>query len=142
MNPKGGSKQHYTAKEVVTALRKARGMVYLTAEVLGCSHTTIYNYAKRYTSVRKELEYQRGLFLDRAESKLMWMVDEGQPWAIQFALRTLGKSRGYAERQEITGAEGGPIKHEDVGLTDEKRIARVIALLNSARDRRDRSPDE
>ena len=32
--------------------------------------------------------------------------------ACRDVLRTLGKSRGYVERQEITGAEGGPLKTE------------------------------
>ena len=28
---------------------------------------------------------------------------------MQFALRTIGKHRGYVERQEVTGAEGKPL---------------------------------
>jgi len=39
------------------------------------------------------------------------------------------------ERREITGAEGGPIKHEDVGLTDAQRVKNIAALLDAARER-------
>lgn len=45
-------------------------------------------------------------------------------------------------RQEITGAEGGPIKHEDVGLTDPQRVARLAAIFDAARTRRSGPTDE
>ena len=51
-------KQHWTAAQVVEALTKNKGMVYYAAKSLGCSHTTIYNYAKRYASVREVMEAQ------------------------------------------------------------------------------------
>ena len=34
----------------------------------------------------------------------------GEPWAIQMTLKTIGKSRGYVERQEVTGADSSPIE--------------------------------
>lgn len=97
-------------------------MVYLAAKNLGCSHTTVYNYIERYASVRHEHEYQRGELLDIAEVKLREAVISGQQWALQFALRLLGKGRGYAQRQEITGAEGGPIVMEYTGNADPNEL--------------------
>lgn len=41
-------------------------------------------------------------------------------------------------RNEHTGKDGEPIKMEDVGLTDETRVGRIISLLDRARERRDR----
>ena len=52
-------KERFTAKDMIEALKKTKGMVYLAAKELGCSHTTVYNYIKRYASVRQEYEYQR-----------------------------------------------------------------------------------
>lgn len=40
-------------------------------------------------------------------------------------------------RNEMTGKDGGPIQHENVGLTDEQRADRIAALLDAARARRD-----
>jgi hypothetical protein len=42
----------------------------------------------------------------------------------------------------LTGENGGPVEFEDVGLTDEERSQRIVALLEAARARRDRSAAE
>ena len=99
-------KQRFTPKQVADTLTETRGMVFLAAKKLGCSDDTIYNYAKRYKVVGDALRQQRGQFVDMAELKLWNAVNEGEAWAVQFALRTLGKGRGYVERQEVTGKDG------------------------------------
>jgi hypothetical protein len=38
----------------------------------------------------------------------------GEPWAVAMVLKTIGKSRGYVERQEVTGADGGKVQIEYV----------------------------
>ena len=100
------AKQRFTPKQVADTLNETRGMVFLAAKKLGCSDDTIYNYAKRYKAVGDALRQQRGQFVDMAELKLWNAVNEGEAWAVQFALRTLGKERGYVERQEVTGKDG------------------------------------
>ena len=52
-------------------------------------------------SVARAMEHARNTTLDRAETKLF---EAGEQWAIQFMLKTLGKSRGYTERTEIAGS--------------------------------------
>ena len=103
------AKQRFTPKQVADTLTETRGMVFLAAKKLGCSDDTIYNYAKRYKAVGDALRQQRGQFVDMAELKLWNTVNEGESWAVQFALRTLGKERGYVERQEVTGKDGGEL---------------------------------
>ena len=98
--------QRFTPQQVADALNETRGMVFLAAKKLGCSDVTIYNYAKRYKAVGDALRQQRGQFVDMAELKLWNAVNEGEAWAVQFALRTLGKERGYVERSEVTGKDG------------------------------------
>lgn len=104
-------KARYTAQQVIEALQQTKGMVYLAAKRLECSHTTIYNYIGKYVSVKHEFEFQRGEMLDAAELKLREAILEGKPWALQFALRTIGRDRGYVERreQELTGKGGEPV---------------------------------
>jgi len=103
------AKQKYTQQQIIDALRETKGMVYLAAKRLGCEAQTIYNYRDRYPAVRAEMEQQDGEVDDAAEMKLYQAIIAGEPWAVQFRLRTKGKGRGYTERTEITGANGDAV---------------------------------
>ena len=91
---------------MITALKAASGMVYVAARKLGCSHTTIYTYAKRYPSVQDAINEERGYFVDTCEIALQRAVLAGEGWAVCFALKTLGKDRGYVEKQQIEHSGG------------------------------------
>lgn len=99
----------YSTENIIKALEKTHGMIYLAAEDLGCSPMTIYRRADKSKAVKDTIESFRGKLVDKAELKLEQAVLNGEPWAIQITLRTIGKSRGYVERQEVTGADGGAI---------------------------------
>lgn len=107
-----GTKQRYTQAQVISALRDTKGMVYLAAKKLGCEAQTIYNYRDRYPAVRAEMEQQDGEVDDAAEMKLYQAIIAGEPWAVQFRLRTKGKGRGYVERvqQEVSGPDGSVLQ--------------------------------
>jgi len=100
-----------TDKRMLDAIKKNGGAVYLAARELGCVPNTIYNRMERVPSIKQAVEDARGEVVDYAEQKLRLAILNGEPWAIAMALKTIGKSRGYVERQEVTGADGGDIKH-------------------------------
>ena len=108
-----GRKKRYTAADVIDALRETHGMVYLAADRLGCSHTTVYNYMKKHPSVKTEFDRMRGKLLDNAEQKLRGAILAGEHWAVAFALKTIGKHRGYVEKQAIehTVPDGIAVTH-------------------------------
>ena len=112
------AKPKFTATQVAQALDQHKGMVYLAAKALGCSHVTIYNYAKRHPTVQEAIDRNRGQVLDTAELSLYNAILREEHWAITFALRTIGKDRGYTERQEVTGTDGGPVELKYSGNTD------------------------
>lgn len=118
------TRQRYTQAQVIAALRETKGMVYLAAKRLGCEAQTIYNYRDRYPAVRAEMEQQDGEVDDAAEMKLYQAIIAGEPWAVQFRLRTKGKGRGYVERvqQEVSGPDGGPIQTEHVEKHDLSKL--------------------
>jgi len=101
--------QRYTAKQVADALIETKGMVFIAAQRLGCNPETIRLYCKRYPSVQAAKDAQRGMMLDAAELKLWQSIQNGEPWGIAFALKTIGKDRGYTERHEHTGEDGHDI---------------------------------
>jgi len=101
--------QKYTAGIMIAAIHEARGMVYVAARKLGCSPRTVYNYAKNYKSVQAAIDDERGVMIDNAELVLWDAIQARKPWAVSLTLKTIGKHRGYVERQEVTGADGGPV---------------------------------
>ena len=98
-----------TDKRMLDAIKKNGGAVYLAARELGCAPNTIYNRMKKTPALKQAVEDARGEVVDYAEQKLRLAILNGEPWAIAMALKTIGKSRGYVERQEVTGADGGAI---------------------------------
>lgn len=94
---------------MIKAIRSAKGMVYVAARQLDCSPNTIYNYASRYPTIQEAIDNERGLLVDTAELALWKAIQNGEGWAISLTLKTLGKSRGYVERSEITGSDGSEL---------------------------------
>lgn len=93
-----------TDKQIATALRETKGMIYLAAKQLQCVPQTIYNRLEKSPDLKSLHVALNGETGDTAELKLMQAIDDGQPWAIAFYLKTKGKHRGYVERQEISGS--------------------------------------
>ena len=98
-----------TKKLVIEALHATKGAVYLAAKNLQCSHTAIYAYIDKYPDIAALKVYYDEETSDIAVLKLREAVLHSEPWAIKYHLSTKGKNRGYVERQEVTGADGGAI---------------------------------
>jgi hypothetical protein len=77
----------YTDEQIIDALKRHKGMIYLAAEALGCHPDTIRDRAKRVPGVRAVLEVERGRTTDVAELKLYQAVQNGEPWAINLMLK-------------------------------------------------------
>ena len=100
--------EKFTADEVIEAIRQAQTAAG-AARILGCDSDTIRNYAKRYVTVDRVLHSEREDLVDYAESGLRRAIEKDEGWAIAFALKTIGKNRGYTERTEVTGANGNAL---------------------------------
>lgn len=85
-------------------------MVYLAARQLGCDPSTIYLRRDKSPKVAAVIESQRGELVDMAEVGLKKAIIEGNVTAMIWVTKTQGKNRGYVERQEHTGADGGNIR--------------------------------
>jgi hypothetical protein len=126
----------YAKQDVIKALEMAKGMTSMAARVLRCRPEVVQAYIDRYPEIAAVQAAQREEMLDMGELALVKAVQQGEGWAIQFLLKTQGKTRGYVERQELTGADGGPIQNEDVTrLSDRERFEQARGLLELARER-------
>ena len=101
-----------TDAQMIKAIRDARGLVAVAARKLQIDRQTIYNRMQKSDAVKDAVAEAREFVLDVAEAKLMQAVENGEPYAICFTLKCLGKDRGYVEtqRHELTGRDGGPME--------------------------------
>ena len=126
---KRGPTSRLTFALVETALRRADGLQAAAAKALKCAQSTLSEHIGRDPRLQAVVAECRELFLDEAESALLNAVRCGEAWAVCFALKTRGRSRGYVERQAVehTGLDGGPIAIEVVEGARAK-LAHLIAV--------------
>jgi hypothetical protein len=99
----------HTEDEIKDALFRASGLLRPAAAVLGVSVQGLRARINRNQSLQKALIDAREQIVDKAEESLWNCIDKQEPWAVALVLKTLGKNRGYVERQEVTGADSGPV---------------------------------
>jgi hypothetical protein len=122
-----GAPRKYTQQQMLTALEQSKGMTTVAARLLGCAVDTVYAYLERYPALAAAKAQQREGMTDVAELALYKAIQSGEAWAVCFYLKTQGKARGYVERQEITGADGGAIAVEAAPARERLR-AKVTEL--------------
>ena len=95
-------------KAVIDALEKSLGVVTEACRKAGVGRTTFYGWLKDDKQFAADVKDIQDIALDFVESKLFENIREGKTSEMIFYLKTKGKTRGYVERQEITGADGLP----------------------------------
>lgn len=134
-------KNKCTQDAVLKALEKASGTVYIAARTLNVTPQTLFNYAKKWPAVREMIDAQRGQAVDHAEVQLYKAARRGVAWAVCFLLKTQGKNRGYTERQEYSGPDGGPLQYADVSNEElDRRIAELEARIRGPAGRESQTP--
>jgi hypothetical protein len=118
-------KPKFTVEQIVRAVRQNRGMLYLSAQSLGCSHQTILNYRHRHARVREAFAAARGEMLDVAELTLWKAINAGESWAVSYALTRLGKDRGYGDQVEVVIRKA---LEAAAGMSDEQIRERLSSL--------------
>ena len=90
---------------IESSIVKAFGNLSTAAKSLQVERATLYRWIEQ-EGLEEAVQEGRNRRLDFAESMLDKGMQEGTMTAIIFYLKTQGKSRGYVERQEVTGADG------------------------------------
>lgn len=88
-------------KAMLEALEKSLGVVTTAARMVGIDRVTHYRWLAEDENYKASVEDVQNIVLDFAESALHKMVENHNPAATLFLLKTKGKQRGYVERQEI-----------------------------------------
>jgi len=93
-------------KAAIEALRKTLGNVSKACEAVNISRTQFYEWVNEDADFAQSLKDIREKTVDIAETALQKLIQEGNPTAIIFYLKTQAKDRGYREGMEHTGADG------------------------------------
>ena len=114
--------------KIIEALKKTHGNFALSARMLQCSRTTIWNRVNKSPELQKIVEEEREGVIDVAEGALHQAVLNGEPWAITFTLKGIGKNRGHSEKieNEITGKDGGPVLLANVSDDELIRLLKTL----------------
>ncbi len=123
--------------EIERALRAADGIVVLTAKKLGVDPSTIRRRLRAEPKLREVRDELVESFVDLAETQLRRLVKKGNLGAVIFTLRTLGRSRGYVERQEVDMANVEPIRFyipKKQALPDDEEPLATIAVGPSPKE--------
>lgn len=119
------AKLRYTMEQVAAALVDTKGMVTLTARRLGCTPKIVYQYLERYPELKTIRDEQIEVMGDEVELALYdEAVEKRNIAALIFLAKTKFKARGYVERTEVTGADGGAI---EVRAVDYRQVAASVA---------------
>jgi len=89
-----------TNDQIKKALYDHYGIVSQAARSLGRTRDALAKRIKKNPSLQEALKQAREQLIDKGESALVKAIDRGEPWAVSLALKTLGKHRGYTEKQE------------------------------------------
>lgn len=100
--------------------------VTAACKAVGISRQTFYHWSDNSDTYKRKVHEIRESMIDFAESSLKKQIKDGNTSATIFFLKTIGKSRGYIERQEIKHSGG---IESDVPDTVKDTMARIEAKL-------------
>jgi len=100
-HPRGEGPTSVSTEEMIDAVEKFRGGLYLAADYLDCSYNQIKDRAKTDDELARVIENEKGKIDDRAELGLVKAIQDGKSWAIKFRLKHAAE-RGYVEQKDVT----------------------------------------
>lgn len=119
----------YTIEQVAGSLQRAKGLITLAAADLKADYKTVkrmVNESATLQKVQADCKQQMG---DFTEGKLFEAIGRGEPWAVQFYLRTQAKDRGYSDAGDLATF----LRAKAVELAAERGVEESLALREADR---------
>ncbi len=136
VHPKKPPLRRPSVVQIEDAIRKSAGNVTYAAKALGVGRTALHARIAKSPDLQRALQEEREALVDMAESALRAEVLDRNMTAIIWTLKASpeAKRRGWSERHELGGPDGGPVVHEHKGQTHGgiEHVAAVLAILAEA----------
>lgn len=100
----------YKKQQFIDAALATKGRRTLAARHIGCSYNTVMAYIEKYPDVAEAFDIENEKMGDAVDLALYdEAINKRNIQALIFLAKTLYKDRGYSERTEVTGKDGGAI---------------------------------
>lgn len=100
----------FTEEDVLAAVMGSNGITTRVANTLNCAYDTARKYMAMYPAAQAAFADEIEKVLDVAESKLFKAINADDMESVKWFLSRKGKHRGYSERTEVTGPNGGQLE--------------------------------
>ena len=131
--------------DLVAAIRATESQVSSMMRLLGRSRAAIMRAISSSEAVQEIFGEYREYVVDTVEAGVLKKAMAGDGPSERFVLTTLGKNRGYSQRVESTGPNGGPVETvqrlDASGLSNDER-ADFKRLLLAAKGIRNEDDEE
>lgn len=116
---KAGNTKKFTERVIEKALVESAGLQTHAAKRLGCTYQTVRNYINNSEHLQQVLKNVQEDMKDKAEGILNKVINQAfekeeankeDIELVKWYLKHKGKDRGYVERQEVSGVQGGAIE--------------------------------
>jgi len=121
------NKPRVSDRKIGLVLVTCGGCVSTAAKVLGYARSSLVFRVAKSEELQKAVKDARDSLCDLAEAALKKKLEADDPelGAITFALKTLGKDRGYVERTEVDHSEGVRV----AGMSPDEFFADLVDQL-------------
>lgn len=113
--------------KVREAIKNSKGILTVVAQKCGVTRNAVYVYIENHPELKPDLQNERESMTDFTEGKFFQAINNNENWAISLYLKTLGKNRGYVERQEIVS---------NVNNDDLKRLQGIVTEVEQERKKK------
>lgn len=120
---------HMTADLFKRALDGSFGNISLMAQRVGVSRDAIYDWLRNHPEAQEAMRKEREALVDFAENQLGKLIQDKNPTAIIFCLKTLGKNRGYVEQVQLANPDGTNLVPPKIVVKDPDGAAAVEEIL-------------
>ena len=99
-------------EKLLEAIKGSAGIISTIAKRLEVEWHTAETRIQKYPEALKAFADEREGILDMAEATILTSIKQGDTGSAKWLLSTIGRKRGFTEKQEIgiTGSDGGPVE--------------------------------
>jgi hypothetical protein len=104
--------EKYPKSKTLSAIKGSGGIMSTVAKRLDCDWHTAEAQVKRWPEALLAMQDEREGILDMSEATIFSAVKNGDVGAARYILSTVGKRRGYSEKQEVevSNPNGSPFE--------------------------------